>query len=117
MWRMAVCGLGFGFFQAPNNRVMLSSAPRSRAGAAGGMLATARFVGFTVGSTLAAVMFRVAPGRAETVDLVVAASFAVVATAVSLLRLSKRGRDVAPVADAVNDRAAPSVRVRPGRRT
>ena len=43
--RMAVCGLGFGFFQSPNNRVMLYSAPRHRAGAAGGMLGTARLTG------------------------------------------------------------------------
>jgi MFS transporter, DHA2 family, multidrug resistance protein len=35
-WRMALCGLGFGFFQAPNNRSMLSAAPLSRSGAAGG---------------------------------------------------------------------------------
>ena len=28
-WRMALCGLGFGLFQSPNNRQMLSSAPRA----------------------------------------------------------------------------------------
>ena len=89
VWRMALCGLGFGFFQAPNNRTMLSSAPRRRAGAAGGMLATARFVGFTLGSTLAAIMFHLAPGGAETIDLLLGAAFAVVAAAASLLRLSK----------------------------
>ena len=96
---MALCGFGFGFFQAPNNRAMLSSAPRRRAGAAGGMLATARFVGFTVGSTLAAIMFHVAPASAETIDLVSAAAFAIVAAAASLLRLSKR--EPAPALDAV----------------
>ena len=37
-WRMALCGAGFGIFQAPNNRMMLAAAPRERAGAAGGML-------------------------------------------------------------------------------
>ena len=41
-WRTARCGLGFGFFHAPNNRSMLSAAPLARSGAAGGMLATAR---------------------------------------------------------------------------
>jgi DHA2 family multidrug resistance protein-like MFS transporter len=44
-WRMALCGLGFGFFQVPNNRSMLSSARIARSGAAGGMLATARLQG------------------------------------------------------------------------
>ena len=26
LWRTALCGLGFGFFQAPNNRTLLGSA-------------------------------------------------------------------------------------------
>jgi MFS transporter, DHA2 family, multidrug resistance protein len=57
VWRMALCGLGFGFFQAPNNRTLLLSAPRARAGAAGGMLASARLTGQTAGATLAAILF------------------------------------------------------------
>ncbi len=89
VWRTAVCGLGFGFFQAPNNRTMLASAPRRRAGAAGGMLATARLLGLTVGATLAAMMFRLAPRSAETFDLIVAAAFALVAAAASISRLSR----------------------------
>src|SRR6202021_2155772 len=40
-WRMAVCGLGFGFFQSPNNRALIGSAPRHRSGGASGMLGTA----------------------------------------------------------------------------
>ena len=92
VWRMALCGLGFGFFQAPNNRTMLSSAPRRRAGAAGGMLATARLIGLTAGATLAAMMFRIAPANAEMFDLVTAAAFALVAAAASVSRLRKPER-------------------------
>ena len=33
-WCMAVCGVGFGFFQSPNNRTILASAPPERAGSA-----------------------------------------------------------------------------------
>ena len=29
---MALCGFGFGFFQAPNNRTMLAAAPRAALG-------------------------------------------------------------------------------------
>jgi DHA2 family multidrug resistance protein-like MFS transporter len=36
---------------------MLSSVPMARSGAAGGMLATARLTGQTVGATLAAILF------------------------------------------------------------
>ncbi|THD47250.1 MAG: MFS transporter [Bradyrhizobium sp.] len=89
-WPMALCGAGFGFFQAPNNRILLSSAPRSRAGAAGGMLATARLTGLSAGATLAALIFRVAPGHAEPIALLVGAGFAVAAVLVSLTRLAKR---------------------------
>jgi MFS transporter, DHA2 family, multidrug resistance protein len=71
-WRMALCGLGFGFFQAPNNRSMLSAAPLERSGAAGGMLATARLTGQTIGAILAAISFRIA-GHSETVALATAA--------------------------------------------
>jgi DHA2 family multidrug resistance protein-like MFS transporter len=85
-WRMAVCGFGFGFFQAPNNRTMLSSAPMARSGAAGGMLATARLTGQTIGATLAAISFRLA-AQAEPFALGVAALFAASAAAASLWRL------------------------------
>jgi len=89
VWRMAVCGFGFGFFQAPNNRILLSAAPRQRAGAAGGMLATARLTGMTSGATIAVLVFRLAHGGAETIDLFLAAGFAVAAATVSLFRLSR----------------------------
>ena len=56
IWRMAICGLGFGFFQSPNNRAMMASAPRQRAGAAGGMLATARLIGQTAGAAAVALI-------------------------------------------------------------
>jgi DHA2 family multidrug resistance protein-like MFS transporter len=85
-WRMAICGLGFGFFQSPNNRTMLSSAPMGRSGAAGGMLATARLTGQTIGATLAAICFRFA-SHAALVALATAAAFAAVAALASLARL------------------------------
>ena len=45
MWRLALCGIGFGLFQAPNNRALLSAAPRARSGAAGGLLGIGTIVG------------------------------------------------------------------------
>jgi DHA2 family multidrug resistance protein-like MFS transporter len=52
-----LCGLGFGLFQVPNNRNMLLSAPRERAGAAGGMQATARLAGQTAGGVVMSLLF------------------------------------------------------------
>ncbi|MGH7728421.1 MAG: MFS transporter, partial [Vulcanimicrobiaceae bacterium] len=53
--RAIVCGLGFGFFQAPNNRELLGSAPRARSGSASGILATARVTGQSLGAALVAI--------------------------------------------------------------
>ena len=62
---MALCGLGFGFFQSPNNRAMVTAAPMHRCGAAGGALATARLLGQTAGAVTTAVFFHLA-GTAAT---------------------------------------------------
>ena len=86
-WRMALCGAGFGIFQSPNNRQMLSAAPRERSGGASGMLGTARLTGQTVGAALVALIFGVAPSRGPTIALVVAAAVAGLASVVSFMRL------------------------------
>jgi DHA2 family multidrug resistance protein-like MFS transporter len=88
IWRMGLCGLGFGFFQAPNNRTLLSSAPRARSGAAGGMLATARLLGQTLGAVLVAVVFRISPLLGSNLVLWGAAAIAVAAAMISLSRLA-----------------------------
>lgn len=54
---LLLCGVGFGLFQSPNNHTIITSAPVHRAGASGGMLATARLVGQSLGATLVAVVF------------------------------------------------------------
>jgi DHA2 family multidrug resistance protein-like MFS transporter len=83
---MALCGLGFGFFQSPNNRMMLTAAPRERAGAAGGMLGTARLTGQTIGAVLTAVLLHLLGAKGETAALALAAAFAVAAAGFSALR-------------------------------
>ena len=66
-WRMALCGTGFGFFQAPNQRALLSSAPRERSGSASGIVAVSRLLGQTIGAALVAACFGLALGPARTV--------------------------------------------------
>jgi len=90
-WRVALCGAGFALFQAPNNRLLISSAPRERSGAAGGVLSTARLLGQTLGAALVGVVFslngatNVASGASLAIELGIAGSAA--AMVVSLLRL------------------------------
>src|SRR5262249_40700007 len=87
IWRMALCGLGFGLFQTPNNRTLLSSAPRARSGAAGGMLGMARLLGQTLGAALVALLFRAFPGEGSNIVLLTAAAIAMIAAMISVARL------------------------------
>ena len=61
-WRLALCGLGFGLFQSPNNRVIITAAPRERSGGASGMQSTARLTGQSLGAALVAVIFGLTHG-------------------------------------------------------
>ncbi|MFM0227650.1 MFS transporter [Paraburkholderia dipogonis] len=87
-WRMALCGLGFGLFQSPNNRAILAAAPRGRTGGASGMIGTARMLGQTIGAALVAFAFEVVPQHEGSVALAAAAGFASLAACVSLSRLA-----------------------------
>ena len=86
-WRMALCGAGFGFFQSPNNTTLITSAPKVRSGAAGGMLGTARLTGQTVGAALAALVMARLGVTAGDWALALAACFAALAATVSLARI------------------------------
>jgi DHA2 family multidrug resistance protein-like MFS transporter len=90
IWRMTVCGFGFGFFQSPNNRAIVSSAPRERSGAAGAIQATARLLGQTIGAALVALVFGYAGpsgGTSPTIAILLAAGFSALAAIASISRL------------------------------
>ena len=89
-WRMALCGAGFGIFQSPNNRTMLSAAPRERSGGASGMLGTARLTGQTLGAALVALIFGVAPQNGADHHAVCGRLFSAVAAVVSTMRVRQR---------------------------
>jgi DHA2 family multidrug resistance protein-like MFS transporter len=92
VWRMAICGFGFGFFQAPNIKALMSSAPAGRSGSASGIVATARLTGQTTGAALAALCFGIAGREGATVALVLGAAFAAVGCVMSCLRLIVRAQ-------------------------
>jgi len=62
-WRMALCGVGFGLFQSPNNHTIVGSPPPHRSGAASGMLGTARLTGQSLGAVLLAILFSFTPAH------------------------------------------------------
>ena len=87
IWRMALCGLGFGFFQAPNNRTLMAAAPRVRSGAAGGMLSLARLLGQTLGAAAVAIFFRAYGSSGSQRALLLAALLAAIGAIFSAARL------------------------------
>lgn len=86
-WRMMLCGAGFGFFQSPNLKALMSSAPPERSGGASGIIATARLIGQATGAALVALSFGIAGRHGPTLALVLGACFAGAASVVSGLRL------------------------------
>ncbi|MES2600869.1 MAG: MFS transporter [Pseudomonadota bacterium] len=90
VWRMAICGCGFGFFQAPNMKAIMSSAPAGRSGGASGIVATARLIGQTTGAALAALCFGLAGHDGATWALALGAVFGAVGCVMSFLRLTVR---------------------------
>jgi len=90
VWRMAICGVGFGFFNTPNNRAILTTAPRSRSGGASGMQATSRLLGQTIGAAVVALVFGLFPTNGTVTVLVIATGIAVLAALVSFTRLIDR---------------------------
>jgi DHA2 family multidrug resistance protein-like MFS transporter len=86
-WRMAVCGVGFGFFQAPNVKAIMASAPASRSGSASGMVATARLIGQSTGAALVAFCLTVFHLHGTWYAILLAAVFAFAASVASFSRL------------------------------
>jgi MFS transporter, DHA2 family, multidrug resistance protein len=95
MWRLVLCGAGFGIFSAPNNRLMMNAVPRERSGSAGGIIATSRTLGQTMGAAFVALVFGLfdfSGGGAEAATashaaMWLAAAFAAAALVVGSMRL------------------------------
>ena len=85
--RTIFCGLGFGFFQAPNQKAIMTSAPRHRASGASGTVATARLIGQATGAALVALSFGISGEHGPVLALSIGACFAAVGSVASGLRL------------------------------
>lgn len=88
--RMIICGIGFGFFQAPNQKALMTSAPRSRSSGASGTIAMARLIGQATGAALVALSFGIAGHHGPVLALSIGAGFAAVGSVASGLRLVTR---------------------------
>jgi DHA2 family multidrug resistance protein-like MFS transporter len=91
-WRLVLCGAGFGFFQSPNLRALMTSAPRERAGGASGIVATVRLLGQSIGAALVALCLTSAGVLGPELALWLGAGFATVGSLMSFLRLHPASR-------------------------
>ena len=93
MWRLVLCGAGFGIFASPNNRLMMNAVPRERSGSAGGIIASARTLGQTLGAAMVALVFGLfdfsgsGAADASRAALWLGAAFAGIALVVGSLRM------------------------------
>jgi len=88
--RMIICGIGFGFFQAPNQKALMTSAPRDRSSGASGTIAIARLIGQATGAALVALSFGISGPHGPVLALSIGAGFAAVGSVASALRLVTR---------------------------
>ena len=94
-WRMSMCGAGFGLYLSPNVRLIIGSAPRHRATAAGALTSTIRLTGQTLGATFVAALLGFGLGEG-TVPPLVATALAVIAGMCSVARLNPALRTPLP---------------------
>lgn len=94
-WRMALCGIGYGLFQSPNNRAIQNSAPRERSGGPQAIQSVARVFGQTTGAVIVATVFALdghasagsgISAHAVILTMAIGTAWSAIATAVSIWR-------------------------------
>ena len=58
LWRMALCGIGFGLFQSPNNQEILLNVAKPQVAHAAALLCLARLAGQAIGAVLVALLIQ-----------------------------------------------------------
>ena len=87
-WRLSVCGIGFGLFQSPNMVALMNSAPPDRSGSAGGILATSRLLGQSIGAAIVAFCLSAWPDKGISAAIWLGCVLALLGSAISLLRIA-----------------------------
>ena len=88
-WRIGIAGAGFGLFQPPNNKAMITTAPKSRTGSASGMISVARLLGQTIGGMLVALTLGLVAQGATAACLTFASCTAILAAGISGVRMRR----------------------------
>jgi len=86
VWRMLLCGIGYGIFLPPNASTQIASVPKQRSGGASTLGATARVLGQAIGAALVAGLFGLLPVHGIEISLLAAAIIACAGAFVSAFR-------------------------------
>jgi MFS transporter, DHA2 family, multidrug resistance protein len=95
LWRIGLCGVGYGLFLPPNNSEILSNVPRALSSIGSGVLSTAKTIGQSLGTALVAATFAIVSevGRQDVtftrLSFVMACAVAGVSSIVSVLRIHR----------------------------
>lgn len=86
LWRVAICGFGFGLFQAPNNYLIMTSVSHENSSIASGLLGSSRLVGQIIGSALVAIFINIYASQGTSISLFAGALFSLLSLTVSYFR-------------------------------
>jgi DHA2 family multidrug resistance protein-like MFS transporter len=88
--RLGICGTGFGLFQSPNMREIMSGATAARSGGASAIVAISRLMGQTLGAGLVAQCFHWSPASGSRMAVCLGGACALLGCLFSAMRVKKR---------------------------
>lgn len=91
VWRTLLCGMGYGLFQAPNNREMIGSVSLELSANASGVLASVRTFGQSLGTALVGIVLALSFGSLQ-LAMWLGCACVIVALALSLHRIPLAAR-------------------------
>jgi DHA2 family multidrug resistance protein-like MFS transporter len=92
IWRVALCGAGFGLFQSPNNYLIMTSVCDENTSIASGLLGSSRLLGQIIGSAMVAIYFNISETYAISLSLISGAGFSLFSLVVSYIRYATAAR-------------------------
>jgi MFS transporter, DHA2 family, multidrug resistance protein len=92
IWRVALCGTGFGLFQSPNNFLIMTSVSSENTSVASGLLGSSRLLGQITGSAMVAIFLNLNEAQATSRSILTGAIICSLSLILSFSRRSTDGR-------------------------
>jgi DHA2 family multidrug resistance protein-like MFS transporter len=95
-WCLAICGIGFGLYQSPNMRSMMSAGPIERSNRAGGVSSVVNNLGQATGAAMVAALFASFGDHGAEMALWVGVLACILSSGLSLLQWARLAVPVRP---------------------